>query len=133
MKITVINGANINFIGIREPDIYGKKNYKDLVMMIEKYCKDHNIRHIKNAVRTPRANGQVERANSNILKYLRTTTDIPRHWDEHLNEFQWIINSQANATTGLTPNELIYNFKIKDVAQNHLALAIQGDLVDSMV
>ena len=43
MKITVINGANINFIGIREPDIYGKKTYKDLVLMIEKYCKDLGI------------------------------------------------------------------------------------------
>lgn len=43
MKITVINGANINFIGIREPDIYGKKIYKDLVLMIEKYCKDLGI------------------------------------------------------------------------------------------
>ena len=40
MKITVINGANINFIGIREPDIYGKKTYKDLILMIEEYCKN---------------------------------------------------------------------------------------------
>ena len=43
MKITVINGANINFIGIREPDIYGKKTYKDLVYMIEEHCKNLGI------------------------------------------------------------------------------------------
>ena len=43
MKITVINGANINFIGIREPDIYGKKTYKDLILMIEEYCKNLGI------------------------------------------------------------------------------------------
>ena len=43
MKITVINGANINFIGIREPDIYGKKTYKDLVSMIEEHCKNLGI------------------------------------------------------------------------------------------
>ena len=43
MKITVINGANINFIGIREPDIYGKKTYKDLVCMIEEHCKSLGI------------------------------------------------------------------------------------------
>ena len=43
MKITVVNGANINFIGIREPDIYGKKTYKDLVSMIEEHCKNLGI------------------------------------------------------------------------------------------
>lgn len=43
MKITVINGANINFIGIREPEIYGKKTYSDLVNMIEKHCAEKNI------------------------------------------------------------------------------------------
>lgn len=43
MKITVINGANINFIGIREPNIYGKQTYKDLVEMIEKHCKDVGV------------------------------------------------------------------------------------------
>lgn len=43
MKITVINGANINFIGIREPEIYGKKTYSDLVNMIKKHCAEKNI------------------------------------------------------------------------------------------
>lgn len=43
MKITVINGPNINFIGIREPDIYGKENYNDLVKKITDYCSGNKI------------------------------------------------------------------------------------------
>lgn len=36
MKILVINGPNLNMLGIREPDIYGKSTYEDLVSMIQK-------------------------------------------------------------------------------------------------
>ncbi|MBQ4637578.1 MAG: type II 3-dehydroquinate dehydratase, partial [Clostridia bacterium] len=35
MKILVINGPNINMLGIREPDIYGKATYNDLVELIK--------------------------------------------------------------------------------------------------
>ena len=38
MKILVINGPNINMLGIREPDHYGKETYNDLVAKIEKHC-----------------------------------------------------------------------------------------------
>lgn len=35
MKILVINGPNLNMLGIREPDIYGRKTYEDLKAYIE--------------------------------------------------------------------------------------------------
>ena len=38
MKILVINGPNINMLGIREPDIYGKNTYENLVEMIDDHC-----------------------------------------------------------------------------------------------
>lgn len=35
MKIMVINGPNLNMLGIREPEIYGRETYGDLVNMIQ--------------------------------------------------------------------------------------------------
>ena len=43
MKILVINGPNINMLGIREPDIYGKQTYKDLVDTVTNYGKEKGI------------------------------------------------------------------------------------------
>ena len=39
MKILVINGANINMLGIREVDVYGKEDYKYLLQLIEETAK----------------------------------------------------------------------------------------------
>ncbi len=43
MKILVINGPNLNMLGIREPDHYGRETYADLVAKIESYCKEKGI------------------------------------------------------------------------------------------
>ena len=43
MKLLIINGPNLNMLGIREPDIYGKGTYADLCNTIEEYCAEKNI------------------------------------------------------------------------------------------
>ncbi len=43
MKILVLNGPNLNMLGIREPGIYGHETYEDLISMIEEHCNDKGI------------------------------------------------------------------------------------------
>lgn len=43
MRILVINGPNINMLGVREPDIYGKGTYADLCGMINNYAAEKGV------------------------------------------------------------------------------------------
>ena len=43
MKILVINGPNINMLGIREPGIYGKNSFADLLALLEQTAREENI------------------------------------------------------------------------------------------
>ena len=43
MKFLVINGPNLNMLGLREPAIYGERSYKALVELIERVCEDEGI------------------------------------------------------------------------------------------
>jgi 3-dehydroquinate dehydratase-2 len=44
MKILVLNGSNINFLGVREPEIYGSSTYEELVQMITDYALNKGIK-----------------------------------------------------------------------------------------
>ena len=43
MKILVLNGPNINMLGIREPGIYGKQTFADLLSLLNQTAADENL------------------------------------------------------------------------------------------
>ena len=43
MKLLVLNGPNLNMLGIREPEVYGKTTYQDLVDTVRAYCEEKGI------------------------------------------------------------------------------------------
>ncbi len=45
MKILVINGPNINMLGIREPGVYGKNTYAELLSLIDTTAKENALEY----------------------------------------------------------------------------------------
>ena len=43
MKILVLNGPNINMLGIREPDVYGTESFADLLALLEQTAKEEAV------------------------------------------------------------------------------------------
>lgn len=72
------------------------------------FCQQNNIKHVLNAVATPRANGQVERLNRSILSALMTTTLEEDLWDQKVRQVQLALNNTVNKSTGKTPSQLMF-------------------------
>ena len=43
MKILILNGPNMNLLGLREPALYGRDTYEDLVALAEKTCREEGL------------------------------------------------------------------------------------------
>ena len=95
--------------------------------IFHEYCTEHRIKHILVAVRTPRANGQVERMNRTIQSMLLPSTENDRKCDSELRKIQWSINSLKNSSSGRSPHELLFGFQPRDILGNQLALVLHDD------
>ena len=82
MKIRVINGPNLNMLGIREPEIYGETGYKDLCAMISDHAKEKGV--------------EVEILQSNHEGDLVDMIQGAYHWDDAI-----IINPGAYTHTSI--------------------------------
>lgn len=43
MKLLVVNGPNLNMLGVREPSVYGNMSYNEIENAIREYCKRKGI------------------------------------------------------------------------------------------
>ncbi len=43
MKFLIINGPNLNLLGLREPELYGKQSYESLCKLVKETCDDEKI------------------------------------------------------------------------------------------
>lgn len=43
MKLYIINGPNLNLLGIREPDKYGRESYDALIQKVRRYCAERDV------------------------------------------------------------------------------------------
>lgn len=85
MKILVINGPNINMLGIREPDIYGRETYSDLLNKIQAYADKKEIEvelfqsNHEGAIvdKIQEAYGKVDGIVMNPAAYTHTSVAIP--------------------------------------------------------
>lgn len=82
--------------------------------LFRRMCLNKGIKHILNAVASPRANGQVERYNRTILNSLtaQNLKDHEKEWDRKLGTIQWGLNNTKQKTTGRTPAEIMFGVRI---------------------
>jgi transposase InsO family protein len=94
------------------------------------FCETYNIRHVLNAVATPRANGQCERYNRTIVAALTTLSADTRsnEWDTHVKEVQSAMSTTFNKGIKTTPSEALMGYQPRPAAQAQLLAEIEVDL-----
>ena len=98
------------------------------------YCKENDITHIQTAVRTPRANGQIERVFRSVNQALASyTNDLTgKNWDENLCAIQWGLNNIKHDITGLSAQQLLFSYEPANMLHNKLSLALHGFANDNI-
>lgn len=103
------------FYTFRNPDrIISDRGTSFTSYEFKHFCANKGIRHVLNAVASPRSNGQVERCNRTILSSL-TAQNLnfdEKDWDDNVGKVQWGINNTPHKTTGRAPAEVLFGLKM---------------------
>ncbi|CAK9796589.1 Transposon Ty3-I Gag-Pol polyprotein [Anthophora quadrimaculata] len=93
-------------------------------------CTTYGIKHVLNAVATPRANGQVERYNKTIIDALATSAAgrDPRDWDTQVKKVQSAINTMHNKSIDTTPMKALIGCDTKTMAEGTILNAIRNEM-----
>lgn len=93
------------------------------------FISEISVKHVLNAVATPRANGQVERYNRSVLDALTTMVqnENEKIWDEKLLRVQWGLNNTINKSTGKTPAQLLFGLRLTGDSESSLKFAVHDD------
>lgn len=100
----------------------------------KRFCIDKGIKHVLNAVASPRSNGQVERYNRTIMDSLKAFTMKygEKEWDKQLGKIQWGLNNTVQKTTGRTPSEVLFGTGMNSEV-NPILNEISAELHDSNI
>lgn len=95
----------------------------------KKFMLELGVRHIQNAVASPRANGQVERYNRTILDSLAAQNhgQDEKLWDDRLLQIQWGLNNTINKGTGKSPSEVLFGLRLTNTNEGHILTEIESD------
>lgn len=87
------------------------------------------IKHILNAVATPRANGQIERYNRTILNSLAAMNHgrDEKDWDLNVQKLQWSLNNTINKGIGKSPAEVVFGQRTTGPSENILKGALEPE------
>lgn len=98
------------------------------------FCESYAIKHVLNAVATPRANGQCERYNKTIVTMLATTTveGESDRWDTHVKKLQSAMNTSFNKSINTTPVQALFGYQARPMAEAALLNSLEdvADRVD---
>lgn len=94
------------------------------------FCTEYGIKHVLNAVATPRANGQCERFNRTILSSLAAMNGgcEDDKWDVHVKAVQRGLNGTVHRVLGTTPAEVLFGCKPRSAAESILLNELQDEL-----
>lgn len=94
------------------------------------FCSSYGLKHILNAVSTPRANGQCERYNRTILSALATSAAGTSEclWDTFVKKVQSAMNCTFNKSIGVSPIEALAGYKPRHMADSRILNSVTNDL-----